>query len=287
VRHAVNVPIFDGYADPGVVAELAVAAEEAGWDGFFVADHLQTDFGIVLPIGDAWITLAAVAARTRRMRIGPMVTPLARRRPWKVARETVALDILSAGRLTFGAGLGYPPDADFERFGEDGDVRVRAEKLDEALDVIDGLWSGGEFEHEGTHYRVRPTTFLPRPVQRPRIPVWIAGIWPRPRPFRRAARWDGVAPMGEGLHYTEMMTPAQVGEVAAFVARHRESPEPFDLMHWGVTPQGGAGTVMDDYAAAGATWWMETLDPWSNGWSGTGPWPLDRMNERVLRGPRG
>lgn len=287
MRYAVNVPIFDGYADPRVVAALAVAAEEAGWDGLFVADHLLTDFGIVLPIGDAWITLAAVAASTERLRIGPMVTPLPRRRPWKVARETVALDILSGGRLTLGVGIGYPPEADFERFGEDGRTTVRAAKLDEALHVIEGLWTGAEFAHRGTHYTVRQTTFQPRPVQTPRIPVWVGGVWPRPRPFRRAARWDGVVPMGEGLFYTEMMKPQEIRAVAAFVADHRESDEPFDLVHWGVTPHGAAGGVMDDYAEAGATWWLETLDPWSNGWAGTGPWPLDRMTERVLRGPRG
>ncbi|GIJ51787.1 hypothetical protein Val02_86730 [Virgisporangium aliadipatigenens] len=287
MRYAVNVPIFDGFADPGTVAALAVEAERAGWDGFFVADHLQTDFGIVLPIGDAWITLAAVAARTERMRIGPMVTPLARRRPWKVARETVALDMLAGGRLILGAGLGYPPEADFERFGEDGDPTVRAEKLDEALHIIAGLWSGAEFAYEGRHFRLGPVTFEPRPVQRPRIPVWVGGIWPRPRPFRRAARWDGVAPMGEGLHYTEMMSPKDIRAVADFVARHRPGDEPFDLMHWGVTPNGRAGAVMDEYADAGATWWMETLDPWSNGWTGSGPWPLERMTERVTRGPRG
>lgn len=287
MRYAVNVPIFDGYADPRAVADLAVAAEQSGWDGFFVADHLLTDFGIVLPIGDPWITLAAVAARTERLRIGPMVTPLARRRPWKVARETVALDILSGGRLTLGVGLGYPPDADFEQFGEDGSPTVRAGKLDEALRIVDGLWTGAEFEHHGTHYTVHPTTFQPHPVQMPRIPVWVAGIWPRTRPFRRAARWDGAVPMGAGLAYTEMMTPAQVREVAAFLARHRDGDGPFDLTHWGVTPHGTAGGVMDDYAEAGATWWLETLDPWGNGWSGTGPWPVERMNERVLRGPRG
>lgn len=286
MRYSVNVPIFDQYADPRVVADLAVRAEQAGWDGFFVADHLLTDLGTVLPIGDPWIALAAVAARTERLRIGPMVTPLARRRPWKVARETVALDILSAGRLTLGVGLGYPPDADFEWFGEDGDPIVRAGKLDEALQVVQGLWTGTEFAHHGDHYTVRPTTFLPRPVQQPRIPVWVAGVWPRPRPFRRAVRWDGVVPMGEGLAYHQMMTPEQVRDVTAFVRRHRESDEPFTVAHWGVTPRPGH-TCMDDYAGAGVTWWLETLEPASYGWDGTGPWPIDAMSERVDRGPRG
>jgi alkanesulfonate monooxygenase SsuD/methylene tetrahydromethanopterin reductase-like flavin-dependent oxidoreductase (luciferase family) len=285
VRYAVNLPIFDRYADPGVVADLAVRAEQAGWDGFFVADHMLTDLGMVFPIGDPWITLAAVAARTERLRIGPMVTALARRRPWKVARETVSLDLLSKGRLTLGVGLGFPPDADFEQFGEDGSPTVRADKLDEALLVLEGLWTGTNFEHRGKHYTIRPTTFLPRPVQSPRIPVWVAGVWPRPRPFRRAARWDGVVPMGEGLPYHEMMSPSRVRELAAFVGRHRESDSPFDIAHWGITPRAG-GPVMDDYADAGVTWWLETVEPWSYGWDGGGPWPIERMSERVYRGPR-
>jgi alkanesulfonate monooxygenase SsuD/methylene tetrahydromethanopterin reductase-like flavin-dependent oxidoreductase (luciferase family) len=286
VRYAVNLPIFDRYADPRVVAELAVQAEQVGWDGFFVADHLLTDLGTVLPIGDPWITLAAVAVRTERLRIGPMVTPLARRRPWKVARETVSLDILSGGRLTLGVGLGYPPDADFDQFGEDSSSAVRADKLDEALRVVEGLWTQTGFEHSGEHYVVRPSTFLPRPAQVPRIPVWVGGVWPRPRPFRRAARWDGVVPMGEGLSYNEMMPPSLVREVAAFVSRHRESGDPFDLAHWGVTPHHGS-EVMDDYADVGVTWWLETVEPWSYGWDGVGAWPVDPMSERIQRGPRG
>jgi alkanesulfonate monooxygenase SsuD/methylene tetrahydromethanopterin reductase-like flavin-dependent oxidoreductase (luciferase family) len=285
VRYAVKLPIFDGYADPRVVADLAVRAEQAGWDGFFVGDHILTDLGTVFPIGDPWITLAAVAARTERLRIGPMVTPLARRRPWKVARETVALDHLSRGRLTLGVGLGYPPDAEFERFGEDGDPITRADKLDESLLILDGLWTKTDFEYLGKHYTVHPTTFLPHPAQSPRIPVWVAGVWPRPRPFRRAARWDGVVPMEDGLRLDQMMSPSRVREVANFVTRHRESDSPFDLAHWGVTPCQG-NEIMDDYAEAGVTWWLESLEPWSYGWDGTGPWPIEKMSERVYRGPR-
>jgi alkanesulfonate monooxygenase SsuD/methylene tetrahydromethanopterin reductase-like flavin-dependent oxidoreductase (luciferase family) len=286
MRYAVNLPVFDRYADPRYVAELAAQAEQAGWDGFFVADHMLTDLDMTIPIGDPWITLAAVAMRTDRVRIGPMVTPLARRRPSKVARETASLDVLSAGRLTLGVGLGYPPEADFTRFGDEGDPAVRGAKLDEALRVLRGLWTEDGFEHHGDHYTVaRPTTFLPRPVQRPRIPVWVAGVWPRPRPFRRAARWDGVLPMGEGLSYDQMMSPDQVRQIAATVRGHRESSEPFDLAHWGVTPKHG-GDIMDDYADAGVTWWLETLEPWSYGWDGTGAWPIEAMTDRILNGPR-
>jgi hypothetical protein len=178
-----------------------------------------------------------------------------------------------------------PPDADFEQFGEDGSPAVRAGKLDEALLVVEGLWTKTNFEHQGKYHTVRPTTFLPRPVQSPRIPVWVGGVWPRPQPFRRAARWEGVVPMEEGLRYNEMMSPSRVREVATFVGRHRASNSPFDLAHWGITPHHG-GEIMDDYADAGATWWLETIEPWSYGWDGTGPWPIEYMSARIRRGPR-
>jgi alkanesulfonate monooxygenase SsuD/methylene tetrahydromethanopterin reductase-like flavin-dependent oxidoreductase (luciferase family) len=285
MRYGVNLPIFDQYADPRIAVELAQDAEQAGWDGFFVSDHLLSDLGLALPIGDAWSTLAAVATRTHRMRIGPLVTPLPRRRPWRVARESVAVDHLSGGRLTVGVGLGFPADADFEQFGEDGDPAVRGQKLDEGLDVLTGLWSGREFSYHGKHYSVRPSTFLPAPLQSPRIPVWVAGVWPRPRPFRRAARWDGVVPMGEGLTYGEMMTPAALREVTSFISSQRLPGEPFDIVHWGLTPTGGS-RVMDQYARAGATWWLETLAPWAYGWQNTGPWPVEMMSRRIRQGPR-
>lgn len=198
MRHALNVPNFGAFSDVALLVSLARDAEAAGWDGFFVWDHLLYVRGDDARCADPWIALAAIAAATTTIRLGPMVTPLPRRRPWLVARESVTLDRLSGGRLTLGVGLGAHPDVEYGQFGEDEALRIRAGKLDEGLAVLAGLWSGERVTFEGTHYRLRDVTFLPRPIQQPRIPVWVAGSWPNERPLRRAARWDGFVPIRVG-----------------------------------------------------------------------------------------
>lgn len=170
---------FDELVEPGTVAELARSAEERGWDGFFLWDQIRYR-PPVQAVADPWIALAAVACATNRLRIGPLVTPLARRRVQKLARETVTLDHLSGGRLTLGVGLGGDRNGEFEPFGDPGDPRERAQLLDQGLERLGEYWAG---------------EFQPTPVQQPRIPVWVAGRWPNRRPLRRAARWDGFFPI--------------------------------------------------------------------------------------------
>ena len=170
---------FDELDEPGTVAELARSAEERGWDGFFLWDQIRYR-PPVQAVADPWIALAAVACATNRLRIGPLVTPLARRRVQKLARETVTLDHLSGGRLTLGVGLGGDRNGEFEPFGDPGDPRERAQLLDQGLERLGEYWAG---------------EFQPTPVQQPRIPVWVAGRWPNRRPLRRAARWDGFFPI--------------------------------------------------------------------------------------------
>jgi alkanesulfonate monooxygenase SsuD/methylene tetrahydromethanopterin reductase-like flavin-dependent oxidoreductase (luciferase family) len=155
MRYGVYVQNFGEYADPHNLIALACDAEQVGWDGFFIWDHLLLYRHSDIPFADAWIALPAIAARTERIRLGPVITPLARRRPWKVAREVVSLDHLSRGRVVFGVGLGAPPDAEFECFGEEPSDRVRAGKLDEALAVLDGLWRGETFSHDGNFFQSR------------------------------------------------------------------------------------------------------------------------------------
>src|ERR671919_3243374 len=167
MRFAVGLPNVKEYADPSLLVDLAVTAESAGWDGVFVWDHLLYREGAAAV--NPWLTMAAIAQATARIRIGVMVTALARRRPWNVAREAAALDILSNGRLMFGAGLGSLDD-EFKLFGENATPRVRAEKLDESLEIIAGLWSGRPFTHEGEHFRIDEVRFVPTPLQTPRIP---------------------------------------------------------------------------------------------------------------------
>jgi alkanesulfonate monooxygenase SsuD/methylene tetrahydromethanopterin reductase-like flavin-dependent oxidoreductase (luciferase family) len=258
MRFGVFLPNFGPFGEPGAVLELAASAEENGWDGVFLWDHISFAVGSDAPMLDPWIALAAVAASTSRISLGAMVTPLARRRPWKVARETATLDRLSGGRLIFGAGLGSPSDAEFGSFGEDPDDRVRAGKLDEGLAILDGLWSGSQFSFTGEHFDVQAVTFRPRPVQKPRIPVWCAGWWPNRAPFRRAARWDGVIPERIG---GETLSPEQVAEIARFIADQRESDEPFDIAVNGYSEGPQDVGLMDRYAKAGTTWWLERIDP--------------------------
>jgi alkanesulfonate monooxygenase SsuD/methylene tetrahydromethanopterin reductase-like flavin-dependent oxidoreductase (luciferase family) len=276
VRCAVGVPNLEAFADPHALVDLARRAEAAGWDGFFLWDHLvYRDTG--WPAADPWVAMAAVAAATQRLRLGVMVTPLARRRPWKLARETVTLDRLSGGRLVLGAGLGSSAEHEFVAFGEEGDDRVRARRLDEGLDVLAGLWTGAPFAYAGEELTVAETAFRPPPVQQPRIPVWIAGRWPARPPFRRAARWDGVFPIHSEVPPGETMTPEQLAEIVTFVRGERADDAPFDVAIEGLTAPGAA--VREAYGAAGRTWWVEQLAPFRG--------PAAERVARVAAGPPG
>lgn len=286
MRFGVQVPPFGPFAEPDALASLAADAETAGWDGFFVWDHVVFDQSFH-PVADPWIGLAAVATRTTSLRLGTMVTPLARRRPWQVARATVSLDRLSHGRLTLGVGLGDPTAMDFVAFGEEADARVRAARLDESLDVLAGLWSGEPFSYVGEHMTVEEVVFLPRAVQEPRIPVWVGGWWPNKRPMRRAARWDGVIASRWGAQ----ITPEQVQELRTYVAAHRTRPEAFDVVVLGASPGDEprrAAEQVQAHAEVGATWWVEDVSPWRFGADWESQWQdvdTDRMRERVQQGP--
>ncbi len=262
-----------------MLVELGRAAEAAGWDGYFVWDHL-VHRPPETPVADPWIALAAVAAATERIRIGAMVTPLARRRPWKVARETASLDRLSGGRLIFGAGLGSSGEREFAPFGEDPDPVHRAARLDDGLDVVAALWSGEPVDHDGPEFTVHSAEFLPTPVQRPRIPIWIAGGWPAKPGFRRAARWDGVFPIHRDVPAGETMSPAQLAEVVGYTTAHRAADGPFDVAIEAQTE--GSDPAADlaltaRYRAVGLTWWVEALHP-ARG-------PLAEMRARLDAGP--
>lgn len=275
MRCAVGLPNVGDYGDPSLLAELARRAEAAGWDGVFIWDHVvYREPG--WPAADPWVTAGAIAASTERVRLGVLVTPLARRRPWKVARETASLDVLSGGRIVVGAGLGSQGPAEFAAFGDEADPRVRAERLDEGLDILTGLWSGEPFSYEGRHHRVERTIFLPRPVQRPRPPVWIAGQWPRRPAFRRAARYDGMFPVFEGVGNAEMPPPKRLAEAVRYTQEHRDTDAPFDVALEGRS-EGPDPDRVAAYEAVGLTWWIEKLG-WFRG-------PVDAMRERIERGP--
>jgi alkanesulfonate monooxygenase SsuD/methylene tetrahydromethanopterin reductase-like flavin-dependent oxidoreductase (luciferase family) len=264
VRHAVFVPPFGELADPATMVDLAVAAEAAGWDGFYLWDHMWRPPDKPAEIADAWIMLAAIASATRELRLGPMVTPLARRRPHKVAREALTLDHLSGGRLTLGVGLGVNTGGELERFGEETSEILRAEMLDEALEVVLALWRGEEVDHHGRHYTAAGVRFLPRPVQQPRIPVWAAARGTSgSRPLRRAARLDGLFPVDT--------TPEQLARMLELVSEHRGSLDGFDVA-LRVFP-GDDVSMLD---AAGVTWAM---------WSFHEGEPAAKVREVVRAGP--
>ncbi len=260
MRFALNLPPFGPFADVRKLVDLAVRAEEAGWDGFFLWDHMAAE--PAQPIADPWVALGAIAVRTSRIRIGTMVTPLPRRRPWKLARETATLDRLSAGRLILGVGLGFV-EMEFGAFGDETDPRVRGDMLDEGLEVLTGLWSGDPFSYDGQHYQVTKATFLPAPLQQPRIPIWVAGMWPNKRPLRRAARWDGVFPIDPNPSQRRL-SPDDFRDVLAYVGRHRASTAPFEVSHGAITSgndRAADADLVKSYAHAGVTWWHEGIYP--------------------------
>lgn len=248
-------------ADPNDLVAVGVDAERSGWDGVFLWDHVHGDPTFPVPVSDPWVVLGALAVRTERIRLGTTITPLARRRPQKVARETVTVDHLSGGRMVLGVGLGEPPD-EYVAYGAAADRPTLAAKLDEGLDVLAALWSGKVVDHHGEHYTVEGAQYVPVPVQTPRIPVWASCVLPHQRPLTRAARWDGVILAvieGGAIEPTPLDgIRTSVEQIAA----SRPSMEGFDVA---VTHPGlpDADTVAA-YAEAGATWvlvtgWLEEL----------------------------
>lgn len=250
LRSALWLPLFDDLADPRAVALLAADAEAAGWDGCFVWDHLCWR-APVRQVADPWIALAAMATATERLRLGPMVSPLSRRRPAKVARETATLDRLSGGRLILGVGLGSDRfGGELSKTGEQLDDRRRGQMLDESLAILAAAWSGEPVHHHGEHYTVDDIEFLPRPVQRPGVPVWAAGFPGNVKPIRRAARLDGFFPAN--LEHAD-----QLAEVVATIADLRAGvPGSYDIA---ISLPFDADPL--PYAAAGATWWLPEFEP--------------------------
>jgi alkanesulfonate monooxygenase SsuD/methylene tetrahydromethanopterin reductase-like flavin-dependent oxidoreductase (luciferase family) len=268
MRFAVDVPNFGDFADPRLFADLARRAEEAGWDGLFVWDHVTHSKQARRQIADPWVLLTAAALATQRIRLGPMITPVPRRRVSKLAREVTTLDRLTGGRMILGVGTGAPVADEYGTFGEPTDLRLLAAHLDEGLEALNLLWSGEPVTFRGEHVVVDDVAFLPTPVQRPRVPIWVAGIWPAKAPMRRAARWDGAVPIvpetdGGNSRRPDPAAVAQVREFldASRAAAGRES-EPFDLVIRGTTPAdpAAAADLVAPLAAAGATWWEE-CDP--------------------------
>jgi len=253
--------------------DLARQAEDAGWDAIFIADAIciETKDTPAYEWFDPWVVLAVMAARTERIQLGTMITPVSRRRPWKLAREVATLDQLSGGRMILCVGLGAASDdGGFCKVGEQMDLKVRAELLDEGLEIVAGLWKGKPFSLAGKHYKVDKMTMLPRPLQKPRVPIWVVGVWPKEKSMRRAVNWDGVIMQKYGAAPGDKDRPEDVRALKEYVSAMRTRKSPFDiavqLFSEGAKQAGPKGAGKDrsrarDEAAAladaGATWLME------------------------------
>jgi alkanesulfonate monooxygenase SsuD/methylene tetrahydromethanopterin reductase-like flavin-dependent oxidoreductase (luciferase family) len=282
MQHGLSLPNGGPWSDARTLAELAQLAEDSGWNGVFLEDYIVWQSDQRVPTHDPWIALAAMAMQTKHLRLGTHVTPIARRRPWKLAREAVTLDDLSNGRVILGVGLGdtgesVMPDISFTHFEEKIDPKQRSQMLDEALDILSGLWSGEPFRYDGQYYQVKEVTFLPRPVQSPRIPIWIGGGLPLKGPMQRAARWDGMCPYKHKSHY---LMPDDIRTLRDFVLRERGSLQGYDIAVGGSARDSNweeESERIRSLAEAGVTWWTEYIPPDSG--------DLETVRGLIKRGP--
>lgn len=261
------------FGDARIAAECAELAEEAGWDGFFVWEPV---WGM-----DAWVSLSAAAMHTQKIRLGTMLTPIARMKPWKLASETVALDHLSNGRVILSVGLGATDL--YKGFPEETDRKLRAELTDEALEILTGLWKGAPFRFQGKHYQLdiprKPVgpAYPPPPVQKPRIPIWVVGAWNREKSMQRALHYDGLLPAimdRSGKVSMRPASPQEISDIRHYIGEHRVDAETYDIIVEGQTPgenQAQATCIVREYYDAGATWWIEAL------------WSADKIEQFTLR----
>jgi alkanesulfonate monooxygenase SsuD/methylene tetrahydromethanopterin reductase-like flavin-dependent oxidoreductase (luciferase family) len=284
MRYSIYVPNFGEFAAPEVFADVARRAEEYGWDGLLVWDHVVEQKDLRREIADPWILLTAAALATRRIRLGTAITPVARRRPAKLAREVTTLDRLTGGRMILGVGLGAPVKDEYASFGDTTDTRVLAERLDEGIHALDLLWTGEPVTYHGNQVTLDDVAFLPTPVQRPRVPIWVGGLWPNKAPMRRAARWDGAIPGSAGMMEARPPEPDEVKDLVRFLRDRRIenglADKPFDIVIGGTSPTGAAGRdLVGPLADLGVTWWNECM-PWGD--------TLERVDpilRRIEQGP--
>lgn len=274
MRYALYTPNFGYFGEATTLAEFAAEAEASGWDGFFIWDHLQ--WPQMEPAVDPWIALTAMAMRTKRIMLGPMITPLPRRDLAKLARETVSLDRLSGGRLILGVGLGWAHNPEWSGFGHETDLKTRGAMLDEGLSVLEALWSGEPVDHRGEHYKVVCDGFA-QAARRPRIPIWLAGAWPSVKPFRRAAKWDGVMPMAKNAAEGGNLSPSEIADMKCFIRDQWDEDKPYDIVFDGTTANADDTSAVAEYVDAGATWWLEARDPWDTS--------QDELMARIRSGP--
>lgn len=277
VKYGISLIHFNELADPETIIDLAIEAEKAGWDGIFLPDHQVFDKKAIYPITETWILLSAIAASTEKIKLGTGVAALPRYHPWWFAKMTATLDVLSKGRLILGLGLGGP-ETEYETFGEVYDLKILAEKMDESLEIIQGLWKGEPFSFSGKHYNVKEAAFLPKPIQTPRIPLLFGGMWPSKKPFIRGAKFDGIMPIHK--NFPQDLTPEELKQIISIINSHRNVDEPFELMVFGTgffTPDKRI-ELIQPYIDLGITWWLEHVNTLMQH-------SVDAMIEWVKQGP--
>jgi hypothetical protein len=264
--------------DARVAAEFALLAEQSGWDGFFV---FETIWGV-----DAWVSLTAAAMRTKQIKLGTMISPLSRMRPWKIASEAATLDQLSEGRVILSVGLGAA-ETGFDAFGEETNRKIRAERLDESLAILTGLWSGQPLDFKGKHYQVDTSKiswgYPPpvRPFHTSGIPIWVVGAWPSEKSMSRAARWNGLLPnVLDASGHAAFIQPSTdiISKMRDYILAKRGTLEGYDIVvETDLSSKNMVMASVDDYARAGITWWLTSL--WNES-------DLEIMRKTITRGPR-
>jgi alkanesulfonate monooxygenase SsuD/methylene tetrahydromethanopterin reductase-like flavin-dependent oxidoreductase (luciferase family) len=274
MRFGVYCANFGALGEARILIDLALEAEQAGWDGFFLYDHVLLRSGRAIRSVDPWTVLAVVAERTE-LQFGPMITPLARRRPWEVAHQTIALNRLSGGRFVLGVGLGEA--LDHEAFGDLDSPPIRGDRLDECLGVLQRLWAGESVTHDGS-WRLEEVVLAPRPLEGKPIPIWVAARYGSRRPVRRAARFQGFFPINSAWDLEHLIEPAQVREMVAVVAAERGGLERFDVVTAGMSdPNFAHESSIEAFASAGVTWWLEIVEPRRGS--------LQQLRTRIAAGP--
>jgi alkanesulfonate monooxygenase SsuD/methylene tetrahydromethanopterin reductase-like flavin-dependent oxidoreductase (luciferase family) len=270
---------YGAYANPEYLKKISIAAEESNWDGIYLWDHINPSKQGVNVI-DPWIALAIVACNTSKIRLGTTVTPIPRRRPQKLARETVSIDHLSNGRLTLGVGIGSPPEDEFGYFGEPTNQKIRGEMLDEGLDILEGLWSGEPYKFKGEHYNIsKPVRFLPNPIQQPRMPIWTAWFWNYTsyKAFRRAAKYDGCIPIIQKMKDKSRIDVYR--DIKNYIEKYRDISDPFDLVLLLTYPNSKKlfQEILTEFDGT-ATWWLQSAYNWQAK-------SIEKILENIRRGP--
>lgn len=282
MKYGLHIPNFGAFGTAKIMAEVAQDAENAGWDGFFVWDHVARPVNYNLV--DPWIALTAIAMATDTIQFGTMVTPLPRRRPQVLARETASLDVLSDGRLILGVGLGSGRPQEWSNFGEETDLKTRAQMTDEALDILQGLWSGEVFNYQGQYYTVENSQFLPKPVNG-HIPIWVAGYYPSKPPMRRAAKYDGMFILFNDADDKFVA----LRDTLDYILPRRETDTPFDAVYLYTEKADKPRQEIIDNAyqaqSAGATWWVSEMTPEHYGIERDENWHYESMRDMILQGP--